>query len=270
MTNSRVLRKLRGHDFVRVAGMNRVAQPWLAEVAGKLGYDVVWFDLEHRSHSPELVAGVSVACRATGMDLMVRVAKTGYGSVIQALEMGANGVMVPHCRSVEEARQWVEWAKFPPLGKRGFDNAGVDCDYGLGDSVVFLEHANMQTFVVLQIEDREAVECIDGIAGVDGVDLLFVGPADLSLSYGIPMQYQHPLLEKAKDKVANATARAGKWWGTVTPTPDAAQKELDRGARMVTCVDDHFLLVQGLQNALLRFADIRIRDSAQGDGTRRR
>ncbi len=259
MTKSRLRRALREKSFVKVVGMNRVTEPWFAELAGKLGFDVIWFDMEHRAHSYEMVDRVSVACRATGIDLMVRVRKTGYTSVMRALEFGANGVMVPHCRSAEEARQWVEWTRFPPLGKRGFDGAGADGDYGLANPLQFLKEQNEETFLVLQIEDRESVECVDKIAAVEGVDLLFVGPADLSISYGVPLQREHALVQRAMDKVANAAAKAGKWWGTVTPTPESAQLELDRGARMVTCADDHFLLVQGLQNACRQFGNIGIR-----------
>jgi 4-hydroxy-2-oxoheptanedioate aldolase len=262
VTKSRLLKKLRSGDFVRVAGISRVTEPWLVEVAGRLGFDVIWFDMEHRPHGYDVVAPVALACLATGIDLMVRILKNGYTSPMRVLELGANGTMVPHCRSVEEARKWVEFAKFPPLGKRGFDNAGADADYALVDSLEYLKHGNEETFLVLQIEDKEAVDCVDEIAAVEGVDLLFIGPADLSISYGVPMQRDHPLVQHAMDKVANAAAKAGKWWGTVTNTPEAAQKVLDRGARMVTCVSDHFLLVHGLQNAYREFADIGIREGA--------
>jgi 4-hydroxy-2-oxoheptanedioate aldolase len=259
MTRSRLLRKLRAGGFVRVLGMNRITEPWLVEVAGRLGFDVVWFDMEHRPFGYDVVDRLSLACRATGTDLMVRLLKTGYATPMRILEFGANGIMVPHCRSVEEAQQWVEWARFPPLGKRGFDGAGTDCDYAFADPIEYLRHANDETFLVLQIEDREAVDRIDGIAAVMGVDAFFVGPADLTLSYGVPMQREHPLIQRAMDKVANAAAKAGKWWGTVTRTPEVAQIELDRGARIVTCADDHFLLVQGMQNAYQQFEHIEIR-----------
>ena len=109
---------------------------------------------------------------------------------------------------------------------------------------------------MVQIEDQEAIDCVDAIAAVDGVDVLFVGPADLSMSYGVPLQRQHPLIQSALDKVANAAAKNGKWWGTVTETPESAQRELDRGARMITCADDHFLLVRGLQEAYRQFQTI--------------
>jgi 2-keto-3-deoxy-L-rhamnonate aldolase RhmA len=259
VTKSRVARKLRAKDFVRVVGINRVTEPWIAEVVGMLGFDVIWLDMEHRAHGYEVVDRISLACRATGIDLMVRIRKTGYTSAMRALELGATGIMVPHCRSAAEAQQWVDWTRFPPQGKRGFDNAGADSDYALSDSLEYLREQNKETFLVLQIEDREAVECVDEIAAVDGVDLLFVGPADLTISYGIPMQREHPVIQQAMDKVANAVTKAGKWWGTVTTTPEAAQAELDRGARMVTCADDHFLLVNGLQEAYRRFQKIGIR-----------
>ncbi|MGB8011875.1 MAG: aldolase/citrate lyase family protein [Terriglobales bacterium] len=251
--------KLHAGDFVRVVGINRVTEPWLAEVAGKIGFDVIWFDMEHRAHSYEMVDRMAVACRATGVDLMVRIRKTGYTSAMRALEFGANGVLVPHCCSVEEARQWVDWTRFPPQGKRGFDGAGADGDYALADPLEYLKERNQETFLAVQIEDREAVDCVDGIAAVEGIDLLFVGPADLSISYGIPLQREHPVLQRAMDKVANAAQKHGKWWGTVTETPEQAQRELDRGARMVTCADDHFLLVHGLRDAYRQFQQIKIR-----------
>jgi 4-hydroxy-2-oxoheptanedioate aldolase len=250
---------LRAGDFVRVVGINRVAEPWLAEVVGQLGFDVVWLDMEHRSFGDEVIDRMSVACRAAGIDLMVRVRKSGYFSPMHALEAGANGLMVPHCRSVEEARQWVEWARFPPLGRRGFDNAGVDGDYALGDPVEFMSKSNAETFLALQIEDGEAVERVEQIAAVRGVDVLFVGPADLTVSYGVSMQFGHPRVQQAIDRVARAAARAGKWWGTVTETADAAQRALDSGARMVTCANDHFLLVRGLQAAYQAYEGLRIR-----------
>lgn len=258
MIKSRLKRILKSDGFVRVVGINRVADPWFTELAGKLGFDVIWFDMEHRAYGYDRIDGLSLACRATGIDLMVRIRKNGYTSAMRALEFGANGVMIPHCQNADEARQWVEWTKFPPLGNRGFDGAGADGDYGLADPVPYLQDRNEETFLVVQIEGRYAVENADAIAAVEGVDLLFVGPADLSIDYGVPMQREHPLVQNALDKVATAAARNRKWWGTVTNTPSEAQRELARGARMITCADDHFLLVKGLEDAQRQFEHVRI------------
>jgi 4-hydroxy-2-oxoheptanedioate aldolase len=259
MTDSRVLRKLRSGSFVRLVAISRVTDPWLTEVAGRIGYDAVWYDLEHRAFGYETIDPISLACRATGMDLMVRIRKHGYDNAMRALEFGANGIMVPHCRTPEEARQWVEWVRFPPEGKRGFDGAGADADFCLADPVEHVKHANREVFLVLQIEDKEAVECINDIAAVPGFDVLFVGPGDLTLSYGVPMQFDHPLIEAAFDAVADAAARHGKWWGTTSGTPEAAQKVLDRGGRMFTAGGDHAALVNGLKASFEAFRTAGIR-----------
>jgi 4-hydroxy-2-oxoheptanedioate aldolase len=258
MVNSKVLKKLRGGDFVRVVAVTRVTDPWVTEVAGKLGFDLIWLDLEHRPSGYDVIDPISLACRATGMDLMVRIRKSDYSAPMRALEFGANGIMVPHCRSVEEARQWVEWVKFPPLGRRGFDGGGADADFKLADPIVYQKHANEETFLVLQIEDREAVEGVEGIASVEGVDVLFVGPADLTNSYGVSMQEDHPIVQKAIDRVAAAAAAAGKWWGIVTANPEAAQRALDRGARIITCGGDHGFIVNGFKQAAVRFQGLKI------------
>ena len=162
--------------------------------------------------------------------------------------------MVPHCRSAEEARQWVQWVRHAPLGARGFDNAGADGEFTLADPLEYLRQGNEETFLALQIEEREAVECVEEIAAVKGVDLLFVGPADLTISYGVPMQFNHPSVQQAIDRVAGAARQAGIWWGMPTNTPEAAQEALDRGKRMVTCANDHFLLVDGLRKAGLEIS----------------
>jgi 4-hydroxy-2-oxoheptanedioate aldolase len=259
MTKSKVLEKLRRGDLIRVVSISRVTDPWLTELAGKLGFDVIWLDLEHRPFEHDVIDGISLACRATGMDLMVRIRKYDYSCPMRALEFGANGIMVPHCRSVNEARQWVDWVRFPPLGRRGFDGAGADADYMLADPIEYQEHANREVFLALQIEDREAVDCVEQIAQVKGVDILFVGPGDLSNSYGVSMQFDHPLVQNAIDRVASTAAKAGKWWGIPTATPEAAQEALDRGARMITCGGDHAFLVNGFRQACERFKGLKIR-----------
>lgn len=259
MKPSRVLRKLRAGEYVLTAAICRVTEPWLAEIVGRLGYDVIWFDQEHRSFPDTAIDPISLACRATGIDLMVRVRKGGYDSPMRALEFGANGIMVPHVRSAAEARQWVEWCKFPPQGNRGLDGAGSDALFGMEGGLDYLEAANRETFLTLQIEDRDAVECVEEIAAVPGVDLLFVGPGDLSLSYGVPFQFQHPLLVEAYKRVDAATKAAGNWWGTVSGTPEAAQLALDRGARMVVGGVDHVFLLDGFQRSFASFSKLTLK-----------
>ncbi len=259
MVKSRVLQKLKSGDCVRVAGQSRLMDPWLTEVIGWSGFDVIWLDLEHRAFGYDKIDPISLACRATGIDLMVRIRKHGYDSAMRALEFGANGLMVPHCRSAEEARQWVEWVRFPPLGKRGFDGAGADARYAMADPHEHVKHGNEEVFLLLQIEDKEAVEQIDEIAAVPGFDMLFIGPGDLTLSYGVPFQFNHPVIEEVYEKVAAAAAKHGKWWGSTSGTPEAAQKIVDRGGRMFTCGGDHGWLLRGIKDSFANFSTVSVR-----------
>jgi 4-hydroxy-2-oxoheptanedioate aldolase len=262
MIHSRVLHKLRSGSHVLTAGISRLPDLWLAEVVGRIGYDVIWYDLEHRAFDIRTVEAMSLACRATGIDLMVRIRKYGYQEVMNILECGANGIMVPHCRTAAEARQWVEWTRFPPLGKRGMDGVGADADHGLAAPLDHLRHANQETFLAVQIEDREALEEIDAIAAVPGVDILFVGPADLSISLGVPLETRSAVVERAIDRVADAAGRHGKWWAIPTATPEIAQQMLDRGARMITGGGDHGFLINGFTDAFRRFSQAQIRPPA--------
>jgi 4-hydroxy-2-oxoheptanedioate aldolase len=259
MVPSRALKKWRAGDIVITAGVNRVAEPWLVETIGRIGFDLIWFDMEHRAFGYDRIEPLALACRATGIDLMVRILKTGYTSPMRALEFGANGILVPHCMSVEEARQWVDWVRFPPLGKRGFDGAGADAEYALADEHQYLSRANDGVFLALQVEDRECVESVEEIAAVPGVDLLFVGPADLSLSYGVPLQFDHPLVQSAIDRVAGAARRANKWWGIPTGSAEEAQSYIDRGASLVTGGNDHAFLVNGFRRGFENYRNLRRR-----------
>jgi 4-hydroxy-2-oxoheptanedioate aldolase len=259
MTNSRVLRKLRAGEYILTVGIGRVKEPWLMEFIGRLGFDLIWLDLEHRAWGYDSIDPISLACRATGMDLMVRIRKSGYDAPMRALEFGANGIMVPHCRSAAEARQWVDWVRFPPLGKRGFDGVGADADHGMASPLDHLKHGNEEVFLALQIEDAEALDVIDEIAAVPGFDLLFLGPADLSVSLGVPFQFDHPKMEEAYKRVDAAARKHGKWWGTTSGSPEAAQKALDRGARMVTAGSDHGMLMLGFQKSFQEFSRIQVK-----------
>src|SRR5437667_10975036 len=114
MINSRVLEKLHKGDLVRVAGMSRVVDPWLVEIIGRTGYDVIWLDLEHRAYGYEIIDPLSLAGQHAGIDLIVRVRRTGYDSPMRARTLGPHAIMVRHCRSAADARQRVGQVGRPP------------------------------------------------------------------------------------------------------------------------------------------------------------
>jgi 2-keto-3-deoxy-L-rhamnonate aldolase RhmA len=138
--------------------------------------------------------------------------------------------MVPHVLTAEEARSVVRNVKFPPAGSRGIDGIEAHADHGLQPFADYIAQANRETFVALQIEDAEGLENVEEIARVPGVDVLFVGPADLSGSLGLVGQFDHPRVEEAIARVASAAAAAGIHWGIPVGSAERLTAMRERGA----------------------------------------
>ena len=225
----------------------------LYELAGLLGWDGIWMDLEHHPTSLETAATLIRAARAGGTEVMARPAKGELMRLGRLLEIGAQGIMYPRCEDAEEARQVVAWSKFAPLGCRGYDGSNPDAPYALLPMREYVARANAETFVVVQIESPHAVENADAIASVAGVDVLFVGPADLSLLAGVAGEFHHPRMQEAIDRVAAAARRAGKHWGMPAATREEARHLLEAGARFICHGCDLLIIQEGLQRIRREF-----------------
>ncbi|MEI7446128.1 MAG: aldolase/citrate lyase family protein, partial [Burkholderiales bacterium] len=138
------------------------------------------------------------AAREAHADVFERIVETltatDYAAVMRPLEAGAGGVMAAQIRSAREAAQFIHWSKFHPLGLRGVNGTGVDGRYGTLPVAEYFQKANAETFIAIQIEHKDAVEEVEQIAALPGVDVLFVGPADLSQSMGLVGAWDHPLI----------------------------------------------------------------------------
>jgi 2-keto-3-deoxy-L-rhamnonate aldolase RhmA len=256
MRTNRILARLREGGATLIASPSSYDSPKIAELLGLLDFDGAWIDMEHMDYGYEHVFNMALACRATGMEPMVRIRRGEYWSYSRALEAGATGLMVPHCRSGADAAEIVRWTRFHPLGMRGMDGVEPLARYGLTPMASYMEEANRETFLVVQIEDREAVEDIDAIAATPGVDILFIGPADLSQSYGIPLQMQHELMLEATRKVAEAAARHGKWWGLPVGSAEIGARYYEQGARFFACGAAVILLQRGFRQIREEFAQL--------------
>lgn len=245
MRESRVLRKLRRGNAVHVA--SSLPEAWSVELMGLLDFDCAWIDSEH-NEMPESVSSLAVAGRAADIDTMIRIRNQGNTDYFRFLEVGCTGILVPHCDSPTTARQIVKGARFPPLGRRSLGGLGADAAYGLVPLPEYLAQANNKTFVAVQIESREAVAAVDEIAAIEGVDLLFVGPGDLTLDLGCPGEFEHPELQSALHRVNQAATNAGKWWGLPVGTPDRAKFVLDLGARFIVFGSAKGLLINGYKS----------------------
>ena len=236
MWESRVLAKLRRDEPVLCAKQN-VTNAWVTEIAGLVGFDCMWLCMEHCTGDYAAVEHSIRAAKLHSMDAMVRVSKAGYSDMIRPLELDAAGVMYPHCMSPQEAAQAVWTLKFHPIGRRPIDGGNIDGDFCTLPLAEYVARSNEQKFLAVQIEDKEAVEHIEAIAATAGIDIVFIGPGDLSHSLGVPGQAEHPLIGEAIERVEAACQRHGKHWGL--PVSSATIRAYyDRGARFfATCAD---------------------------------
>jgi 4-hydroxy-2-oxoheptanedioate aldolase len=255
MRPSKIKAKLRRDEPVLVTTIHYM-DPSAYELASLMGFDGLWMDLEHHACSLETAAGLMRAARAGTADMLVRPAKGEYMRLGRILEAGAQGIMYPRCSNAAEAREVVKWAKFAPLGQRGIDTGNADTPYCSVPLDQYVKEANEQTFLVVQLEDRDAVANAREIAEVEGVDVLFFGPGDFSVLSGIPGQFEHPLIEEAIRTVAAAAKAAGKHWGMPVGTPERARQILDLGGRLLAHGADLLWVKAGLEETRNRFGPL--------------
>ena len=247
---SGIKRLLGEGKLVHVFSTGQLLTPKLVELVAQWGaFDAFWLDHEHSGITLQTVEGAARAIRAAGLDSFVRMAATDYASVMRFLEVGAGGIMAAHVRSAEEAERVVKWVKFPPRGIRGLNGSNRDGDFGAIPFPEYVEKCNRETFVAIQIENVEGLENVEAIARVPDVDLLFIGPADLSSSLGITGQFDHPRLRSAMDHIADVCDAAGVAWGTVPLGRDHTRAMIRRGCRMLEMGSDIGSVRLGLQTS---------------------
>ncbi len=252
---SKIKAKLRRNEPVLLTTLH-LFDPSLYEMTSLMGFDGIWLDLEHHGTSVETALTLLRAARVGSADVMVRPAKGEFMRLGRILEAGAQGIMYPRCADAAEAREVVAWSKFAPVGKRGVDGGNPDMPYCSMPLTDYLRAANEQTFVVIQIEDQQALANAGAIAAVPGVDVLFFGPGDFSILSGIPGQFDHPLVHQAIGAIADAAQKAGKHWGMPSPSVDRTRQLLDLGARFLCHGADIIFVKNGLEEMQRNFAPL--------------
>jgi 4-hydroxy-2-oxoheptanedioate aldolase len=225
------------------------------ELASLMGFDAIWMDMEHHGYSLETAGNLMRAARVGTADILARPAKGEFMRMGRMLEAGAQGIMYPRCSSAQEAAEVVKWAKFAPLGRRGIDGGNADVPYcAMNNIAEYTRQANEQTFIVIQLEEAEAIDQAEEIAQVEGVDILMLGPADFTVLSGIPGRFDHELVEQATRKIAAAARKAGKHWGRPVASAQDAARLLDMGARLICHSGDILILKQGLEQIQEQFS----------------
>jgi 4-hydroxy-2-oxoheptanedioate aldolase len=207
------------------------SSPQLVEMIAALGFDWVLFDCEHGSIDLSNLEVMAIAAKAAGITAIARPPSNSPIDIMRVMDRGVDGVQVPHIKSQKEAKAAVESVKFHPLGNRGLAMGTRPSNYGIGVELdQYSETSNLDSIVVLQIEDREAIENLEEILSVADVDVFFVGPSDLSQSLGHPGKANEPPVSTAIRKIFRSIAEAGLISGTAS-----SEKQMGKAKKEGCC-----------------------------------
>ena len=209
-------------------------EPDLVETLGRLGFDLYILDTEHGTAGPIEATAVVRACEGAGLAPLVRPRGLDAKLILQFLDAGMTGVMLPGVRSADDVRRLVEAVKYPPVGLRGI--APVRANgflLGAEKQQDWIARANRETLVLPQIETREALEQVEDLAAMPGIDGFIVGPRDLALALGFPDGPEHPEIESAIERVVAVAKRRGLVVGTVASTGARAKDLAARGLSII-------------------------------------
>ena len=220
----------------------RLPSPDLVEIFGEAGFDFIIIDQEHGPVSPETTSNLVRACDLVEMAAIVRIPDNLPWFFQHALDVGALGVQVPQVRTAADAERAVQASKFAPVGSRGVCRNVRAARYSARDRYVYLEGSNRDTLVVIQIESKVGVENLKGILSVPGLDVVFLGPYDLSQSLGIPGQVDHPMVRSMMDQVVTACRRADVAAGVYADSVEAIRHWVGMGVQYIAVGVDTALI----------------------------
>ena len=232
-----------------------LADPAVAEIAALCGVDCIWLDQEHIASDHGALGNQIRAAKIHDVDTMVRVPRGSYSDLIHPLEMDAAGIMVPHLMSLEDARRVVWQTRFHPVGRRPVDGGNADGAYCMIPPDDYFRDANRERFVIVQIEDPEPMPELEQIAQVEGIDMLFFGPADFSQGIGDPNNFDNPRIAETRRLIAETARRHGKFAGTVASCETLAAT-VALGYQFVNVGADVLALGDMFRRVAKAFADI--------------
>ena len=237
--------RLRNGEQVLGTMVATFASPDIGKILKGCGFDFFIIDCEHGSFTTREVANIIAVARGAQIPALVRIPEMRREHALKFMEMGASGLLLPNTETAEQARMLVDCAKYAPLGHRGVSLSRPHTDFARVSGAEYMPRANDETLLMCQIESRRGVENIEAILAVEGIDVGFIGPNDMTQDYGILNQFGHPDIVAAFEKVIAAAEENGKWAGVHFGSAAPLAPWLSRGMQINMCGSDNGLLALG-------------------------
>ena len=251
-----IKKRLQNGELVLGTIISEVRNPNIAYMLAQCGFEFFIIDNEHGAYNPETIANMIAAARGAGISVIVRIPEITRENILKPLDAGAAGLLVPMVNSATEAEEIIRHAKYPTMGNRGAALRRPHNRYAKVNAAEYLKQANENTFIAVQAETMQAIENIDEIASVDGVDCIFVGPFDLSISLGIPGQINHKVEVEAIEKIAYACKKHHKIGGILMFDQELLTKWIKQDFRFAVYSSDITMLADAASIAVKELKDI--------------
>ena len=252
MRDNKVKRTLAQGGVAAGTMMMEFATTGIARLAAGAGADFAVYDMEHTGWSMETVRMLMATARAADIVPLVRPPAGQHHFISRVLDLGAMGIVVPFVNTADDARRIAAAARYPPAGRRGAAFGVAHDDYASGDIRDTMRRTNDEVLVIGLIETREGADNVEEIAAVDGIDVLWIGQFDLTLSLGIPGQFEHPEFVRASRRVLDACQRAGKAAGFGSIHLEEIEAARERGFRFLVYTADLWIYQRALREGLRR------------------
>ena len=237
--------RLRNGEQVLGTMVATFASPDIGKILKGCGFDFFIIDCEHGSFTTREAANIIAVARGAEIPALVRIPEMRREHALKFMEMGASGLLLPNTETAEQARMLVDCAKYAPLGHRGVSLSRPHTDFARVSGATYMPRANDETLLMCQIESRRGVENIEAILAVEGIDVGFIGPNDMTQDYGILGQFEHPDIVTAFERVIAAARANGKWSGVHFGSAAPLAPWLSRGMQINMCGSDNGLLALG-------------------------
>ena len=252
MRRNTVKQRLANGETVIGTMVQEVSTPAIAQIFKQVGFDFFMVDMEHGSFSLETAAHILRVGRLLDMCPLVRVASPEYHLIARALDQGAMGIMLPRVETRHHVETLIEAMKYPPVGKRGCSSDAPHSEYDFGPLPEFLEAHNEDTLAIAQIERKVAIDRIDELLSVPGVDVALIGPEDLSVSLGVPGETSHPVVVEAAEEVIASAHRNNVVSAIHSGTVEPLEGWMAKGMRMLMYGSDLAFLMESSRAGLHR------------------
>ena len=250
MRTNQTKAKLRSGEAVIGCALQQYRAAEIPRLLAASGFDFLFVDTEHGGFDLETVQDMVAAAAHAGITPLVRVPEMLYSQVARALDVGAQGIIFPRVEDPELLQEAIIWMRYPPGGVRGFGVMPAQLDYEPHNLPEIMRHMDAETMIVVQFESEKAIDGCEELLAISGIDVALVGPADLSISLGVPGEFEHPRLVNAVMRLIEACSRRGVVPGIHCRTAAAAKSWLARGMRFVGAGSEQSMLLDKAREAV--------------------